>query len=287
MTEAPDDVFKQLKLQVRRSLHGKSTVDCLEGICLASAAWLSRLERVPLVSKVAGKDYFAFQSKDRLSRAVNEKLYVCEAEDMAEFFSALRRRSFAGFDAITLTSRCYTAAIGFCCYKDCTSTGDQKTPGTFFEYFAAALFSQMSQLEPSTRIEVLNLDLRASLPTDYIFDYGPNLPKYHLPVKISTRERIIQVWAHQRVLDGVYGTGRFRGIPFIMSETKTDRRNKEVVEICLPVQWQIYQLHIAQLWRIYYCDPPAVYLGLTKLFPPIHVRSAGDLLLDFASLSKP
>jgi hypothetical protein len=89
--------------------------------------------------------------------------------------------------------------------------------------------------------------MEATLPTDYVFDLGPNRAKFHVPVKTSTRERMIQVWAHQRVLDGVCGTGRFLGIPIILAETKTGRKKREVIEICLPDQWRIYQMHIAQL----------------------------------------
>jgi hypothetical protein len=90
------------------------------------------------------------------------------------------------------------------------------------------------KVEPTRLLPVLKLDLKGSLPTDFIFDLGSEKPKFHLPVKTSTRERIIQVWAHQRVLDGVYGVGRFLAIPFILTETKLDAIKREVSEICLP-----------------------------------------------------
>lgn len=50
------------------------------------------------------------------------------------------------------------------------------------------------------------------------------------------------LWAHQKLLDGVYGIERFMGIPVLLAETKTDNKKKEVVEICLPEQWRVYQL---------------------------------------------
>jgi hypothetical protein len=62
----------------------------------------------------------------------------------------------------------------------------------------------------------------ATLRTDFVFDLGPNRAKFHLPVKVSTRERVIQVWAHQRVLDGVYDTGRFLGTPVILGQFVDD-----------------------------------------------------------------
>jgi hypothetical protein len=96
---------------------------------------------------------------------------------------------------------------------------------------------------------------------------------------------VIQVWAHQRVLDGVFGTGRFLGTPVILAETKTDATKKEVIEICLPEQWRIYQMHIAQLKRIYYLDVPATYVKLNDVFPPITVKSFGHFFFEADTLS--
>jgi hypothetical protein len=126
--------------------------------------------------------------------------------------------------------------------------------------------------------------MNTTLPTDFIFDLGPGRAKFHLPVKISTRERVIQVWAHQRVLDGVYGTGRILGTPVILTETKTDKRTRLVTEICLPDQWLIYQMHIAQLKRVYYLDLPIAYEQLNTVFPPLRVREFGHFFTEFDSL---
>jgi hypothetical protein len=40
---------------------------------------------------------------------------------------------------------------------------------------------------------MLNLAMEATLPTGFVFDFGANRPKFHGPVKTSTRERVIQV----------------------------------------------------------------------------------------------
>ena len=126
--------------------------------------------------------------------------------------------------------------------------------------------------------------MEATLPTDFVFDLGPNRAKFHLPIKVSTRERVIQVWAHQRVLDGVYGTGRFLGTPVILTETKTDKKKSEVIEICLPDQWRIYQMHIAQLKRIYYLDVPVAYSRLNDVFPPLIVKPFGHFFAEADTL---
>jgi hypothetical protein len=80
------------------------------------------------------------------------------------------------------------------------------------------------------------------------------------------------VWAHQRVLDGVYGVGRFRGILVVGTETKADTDSLKVTEICLPDQWKAYQLFISKLRRIYYLDVPVRYAALPSVFPYIQVK---------------
>jgi hypothetical protein len=110
-----------------------------------------------------------------------------------------------------------------------------------------------------------------TLPTDFIFDLGAAKPKFHVPVKTSTRERVIQVFAHQRVLDGVHGFNRFKGILVCLTETKLDHRTKEVIEICLPKQWDLYQRFIAPIHRFYYFDLPQKYADLRRINPSMVV----------------
>ena len=135
-------------------------------------------------------------------------------------------------------------------------------------------------------MDVLNLGLRTTLPTDFIFDLGTEEPKFHVPVKTSTRERVVQVWSHQRVLDGVYGTGRFLGLLSCLAETKVDSRSLEVTEICLPDQWRLYQMFIAQMKRIYYLDIPEKYRELNTVFPKINVKEFGEFFHEIDTLSE-
>ena len=104
---------------------------------------------------------------------------------------------------------------------------------------------------------------------DFLFDVGFAWPKIHLPVKMSTRERVVQAWAHQRLLDAAFGNDAFRGIMVLFSETKLDSRSLEVVEICVPDQWMAYQSLLAKMDRIYYLDPPDKYYALTARYPDL------------------
>jgi hypothetical protein len=259
----------------------------LIGECVrTSLKHLQNKNRVNLRSLVPHKEYFAFQGKKRFSRAVNKALFLDNPKGWDEFSAALSKRKLSNFSIETITRIIYSAAISFCCYVDIHKEGDQKTPGTFFEYLIGHLFAWHLGVNPSTKLPVLNIDMQTTLPTDFVFNLGKDKPKFHLPIKISTRERVIQVWAHQRVLDGVYGTGRFLGTPVILTETKTDQRKREVIEICLPDQWRIYQMHIAQLKRIYYLDVPVTYDRLNFLFPRISVKSFGHFFFERDSLAE-
>jgi hypothetical protein len=251
----------------------------------ASIEFLARAKREPLNSLIPNKRYFAFRYGKKLSRAVNADQFIAEVSEWTKFDSAASRGSLSKLGPERITKLIYSVAISFCCYIDLTKERDQKTPGTFFEYLVSHLFAWRLGVNPTTRIQVLNLDMETWLPTDYIFNLGKDRPKFHLPIKTSTRERVIQVWAHQRVLDGVFGTGRFLGTPVILAETKTDAVKREVIEICLPEQWRIYQMHIAQLKRIYYLDVPATYVKLNDVFPPIAVKSFGHFFFEADKLS--
>jgi hypothetical protein len=175
----------------------------------------------------------------------------------------------------------YKLAMAFCAFNDVTSDQDKKTPGTYFELFVGHLLALAFGVQPRNRVEVLTVeDERSTLPTDFIFDLGPRQLKFHVPVKISTRERAVQVWAHQRMLNGVYGEGRFKGVLVALAETKLDLHKLEVVEICLPDQWAVYQRFVARMDRVYYLDPPAKYSALATAFPYIPVKSFGEFFKE-------
>src|SRR5205814_8921307 len=49
----------------------------------------------------------------------------------------------------------YSVAVSFFCFIDLTKQGDQKTPGTFFEYLIGHLFAWRLDVNPKTRLPVL------------------------------------------------------------------------------------------------------------------------------------
>ena len=280
----PLSAYKELQDAFAVNVKSVANQTSLGKVFEASCRLLTKLKTVDLTSLISNKEYFAFVQGRKVSRAVNKRLFTPEPGQWETFCRALAAKKAPELDAEAITRIIYSVAVGFFCYIDLTKQGDQKTPGTFFEYLIGHLFAYRLDVNPKVRLPVLNLDMEATLPTDFVFDLGPNRAKFHVPVKTSTRERVIQVWAHQRVLDGVYGTGRFLGTSVILGETKTDRKKREVIEICLPDQWRIYQMHIAQLKRIYYLDVPATYAKLNEVFPPLSVRPFGHFFLEADTL---
>jgi len=280
----PLEIYEELQAVFSKDVKSEANQKFLGGLYRASCRFLGKARSQPLKSLVRGKEYFAFRLGKKLSRAVNKMLFVAGPEEWEGFCKAISSRQTPAMESERITRIIYSVAASFFCFIDLTKDRDQKTPGTFFEYLIGHLFAWRLDVNPKTRLPVLNLDMEATLPTDFVFDLGPNRAKFHLPIKVSTRERVIQVWAHQRVLDGVYGTGRFLGTPVILTETKTDKKKSEVIEICLPDQWRIYQMHIAQLKRIYYLDVPVAYSRLNDVFPPLIVKPFGHFFAEADTL---
>jgi hypothetical protein len=246
--------------------------------------------RIELISVVAGKTYFAYQrthvSARNLeavytSRPINAALYVTDETEFDGMAIRFVQGNYAPLGELEATRLLYTLAMSFCAANDVLTKGDKKTPATFFELFVSHLFSRRLGVLPTKKIRVPAAeDVKVDLPTDLIFDPGASKAKFHVPVKLSTRERVIQAWAHQRVIEGIWGTTEYKGILVVLTETKLNLSNHEVTEICLPNQWRIYQRYIAHMKRVYYLDPPAAYTVLSQGNPRIDVKPLGAFFTE-------
>ena len=277
-------MYERLKKAAKADMKGALVRTLLSEVARLSLKTLASEERVKLRSLVSGKSYFAFRGRSTLSRPANAALFEDDPAKQEGLLRIFDEWSFGEVDALEATRVLYLVAMSFFAANDLRSPRDQKTPGTFFEIFAGHLMATLLGVNPKNAIEVLNLDMKGSLPTDFIFDLGAKGKKFHVPVKTSTRERVIQVWAHQKVLDGIYGVGRYRGVLVAGAETKLDRKKLEVVEICLPDQWRVYQMFIAKLERIYYLDVPTRYAALNEGYPKIDVRPLGEIFSELDQL---
>lgn len=275
-------LYEKMKKEFDRCSYSDNVTECFKNLYEKNKLFLDACDTVELTSKVEGKEYFLFTYGKAKSRAINKKLFNADLNSQSldysvdQFWDNVKANQIAQQSTHDIIVALYVVAISFCASVDLLNAGDRQSSGTYFERLIGHLYSKKFGIIPSNKLEVLNIGSRPTLPTDYIFDLGDQNPKFHVPIKTSTRERVLQAWSHQKVLDGVYGIGRFVGLLNCLAETKVDRKKLEVTEICLPEQWQIYQSFIARLTRIYYLDIPNAYKKLNDIFPRIHVKELGE-----------
>ena len=175
----------------------------------------------------------------------------------------------------------YTIAYSVFAANDVYEVG-RKASATFFEILIGHMVARALGVSPRKKVHIPESE--ADLPTDYVFDPGRNSRKMHLPIKTSTRERAVQAWVHQLVLERIFGAGAYKGVLVVSAETKRDSRTGEVIEICVPKQLQMFQSRVAEISRIYYLDPPQVYLNLAGHFPRVEVKSFGEAFGELGEL---
>ena len=225
-------------------------------------------QAIDLVSRVPGKGFFSFEKDNVVARPANKQFFIGDPVVVADLWArSLADRISAG-DFAKLS---YTAALAPCLAMELFERQNKKGPATYFECLVGHLFARAVGVNPTRRARLPVAGRAVLMTMDYLIDMGDQRRKIHLPVKMSTRERVVQAWAHQRLLDAAYGDGIYRGIMVVFSETKLDSRSHEVVEICVPDQWLAYQSLLAQMDRIYYFDIPARYQELTERFPDVIV----------------
>jgi hypothetical protein len=161
---------------------------------------------------------------------------------------------------------------------------NKKGPATYFECLIGHIFAKTLSANPRKQASLQVHGRSVRLTMDFLFD-RPGGVSVHMPVKMSTRERVVQAWAHQRILDGAFGEGAYKGIMVLFSETKLDSRSYEVVEICVPDQWLVYQTLLSKIDRIYYFDVPSRYQALTDAHPDvIQIKQFGEFFTERAAL---
>jgi hypothetical protein len=235
---------------------------------------------VNLTSRVIGKRYFSFAKKDNpdaLSRPVNPNLFNPNASLVSEKWAAFHSGQLNQEEIGMLL---YTMAIAYSAASDLFDRNNKKAPATYFENLVGHLFAREFDVNPTKRVTLPIERKSVRMTMDFLFDLGEGEPKIHLPVKTSTRERVVQAWSHQRLLDAAFGHARYRGILVVHSETKLGIAAREVVEICVPDQWLAYQMYLAKMDRIYYFDIPERYAALSRNHPAIQIKQFPDFFSE-------
>ena len=229
---------------------------------------VKKCKPVDLVSKVPGKTYFSFKKANVIARPANKEFFVLEPKEITQLWKKWLDETISPVEFAKLT---YTVSLAPCLAMEIFDRQNKKGPATYFECYIGHLFAKSIGVNPTKRARLPVHGRSVLMTMDFLIDVGKKHRKIHLPVKMSTRERVVQAWAHQRLLDAAYGDGAYRGIMVLFSETKLDSRTLEVVEICVPDQWLAYQSLLAHMDRIYYFDIPARYQALTDQYPDVIV----------------
>ncbi|MBI4190330.1 MAG: hypothetical protein HY525_07295 [Betaproteobacteria bacterium] len=227
---------------------------------------VTKCKPIDLVSRVPGKQYFSFKKANVIARPANKALFMADSTAITRLWKQWLAEAISPTDFAKLT---YTIALAPCLAMEIFDRQNKKGPATFFECYIGHLFAKAVGINPTKRARLPVHGRDVLMTMDFLIDMGKKHRKVHLPVKMSTRERVVQAWAHQRLLDAAYGNGVYRGIMVLFSETKLDSRSLEVVEICVPDQWLAYQALLAHMDRIYYFDVPVRYQELTEQFPDV------------------
>jgi hypothetical protein len=171
----------------------------------------------------------------------------------------------------------YTTIMSFAICYDLWKNSSRKTPGTYFEVILGSILARL--LPDYTRkkhVIIPGQDDKVS--TDIVFEPEGDGVKLVIPAKTTTRERIVQPFAHQRILDGVFGEGVYKSMLICVNEIQREQ-DTGVNDICVPGTLKLFQSYLAKMHGIYYIDPPQRYLqeDITSI---IRVGTLASLLIN-------
>lgn len=242
---------------------------------------------LPTVS-AGGKRYSIYRAGKSLSRPFLSELFIADPDEFESEWVQLLAACRPQTHRIELPSKdvnriVYTAATSFCLCFDLWKPKSRKSPGTQFEILLGSLLSRL--LPTHVRSKHVSLPQEAeSVATDIVMADPVENRALVFPAKITTRERIVQPFAHQRILDSVFGEGRYRSVIVCVSEMQRDGE-RGANEVCVPGTIRLFQKHLAAVAGIYYLDPPHRYLQ-PDLTSVVRVGSVGELLTtDLAALT--
>ena len=312
-----DNIKRLLDLAVSQSNQASSNHNSCLAVVAAAYEKLCLEARYGFYGYFAGSPQVAYNvfSGDRIvSRPIRSDIFILGLREFVKHYNYLIRLLGSGPSGwsereITIANRTvYSAVMSVACCYDIWLPGSRKTPGTFFEILMAslvkhmlpdavfskhvplaALFHSPQLIEQATAnaeadLEAENTeDGRSSVATDLVIGIPQRRGGVVVPLKITTRERIVQPFAHQRILDAASGPGTYKSLLVCMSETQLDKKSRSVKQVCVPGTVKLFQLYLSSLSGLYYCDIPQRYAAedMKRIIP---VRSVGNFFEDLKDL---
>lgn len=275
--------FKALSAAEKRGDCDLADIGKLGAACikLINAPHIEQLDQGATTLEGRRKSYELRKSERNISRPIRKDLFCANAKTFLAEWKRLSDQAMKGSGKVShekLDETLYTAVTSFAVAYDLYKPTSRKTPGTFFEIIVGELLGAVTRLPRGKQIDLPDTDYK--VPTDIVLMGAPGKPSLVIPTKITTRERIVQPWAHQRILADVYGK-QYRSILVCVSELQRDG-DKGINEICVPGQVKGFQKHLAQMSGMYYLDVPASYVtdDMKKVIAvkPLSFLFNGDLI---------
>ena len=266
-------------LAVKDYQNGNPVLSGIEAIAEHCTGLLSRTVTEPL-GRCDGKDYHVLRVDSQISRPVHLAQFVRSSEELLSRWEVLRNSASpeeGRYDSSPedINKVLYSICMGFAVCYDLWRPSSRKTPGTFFEVVVGSLVQVV--LPDMARVAHVSLpEHNEKVSTDIAFLEPEGVGGLVLPIKITTRERIVQPFAHQRILDSVFGESRFQSVLVCVSEMQR-QGTTGAKAVCVPGTIRLFQRHLAALSGLYYLDPPLRYLE-PDVVECVPVRTAGDLL---------
>ena len=275
-------LYSTIKAQSKSNISSDATGAAIHDLAINALRFLeAECVQRECKSLVPGKQYFTYSRKDIMGivcRPANAALFNTDYQTVSSQWQAWWDGRLPQSD---LAKMSYTIALAPCLVMELFDRQNKKQPATYFECLVGHIFAKNIGSNPHTQQKFTVHDTTVRMTMDFLFDKGKGIRHIHLPVKMSTRERVVQAWAHHRLLDAAFGANSYKGIMVLFSETKLDNKKLEVVEICVPDQWLAYQLLLSQMERVYYFDVPNRYADLAVKYPSLMpIKNFGDFFIE-------
>lgn len=285
---------------------------------LSTNAWSESGWR--FVHETHSRDYMVFRAKpgegpEGPSRPTIIRMWPAEFASYAELeiaaLEALGGQSLDEQQEIKVTEYVYASVMAFACCYDIWKRKSRKSAGTFYEVFMAALMRvhlPRAVLEKHVDLgdllgagdfeagkDVISINGEGDavdeiteknmLSTDLVLR-GDTGKFAVIPLKTTTRERIVQPYAHQRILDAAR-PGQYKSFLCCISETQLDEKQgrdgtqrRLVKQVCVPGTVKLFQRFLASLEGLYYCDIPVRYDQPDLARNGVRVKSIGQVFND-------
>lgn len=279
-------------------------VDCLAvaANCLAKLQAEADLAHFGDFARVNPVSYNVATANAGISRPYRPELFIASPDEFevraAAFLKSLGPHG--QIDPAEFNAVIYTAVTAFCLCIDVWKPKSRKTPGTYFEVLigSAALHhfpdyvlskhipirdvpsdTAVDALVDTDEVDAQDAEFTGnSVSTDLVITNPKTERGAVIPLKITTRERIVQPFAHQRILSSAY-PDRYASFIACISEVQRDDNTQTVKQICVPGTVALFQKHLANVNGLYYCDIPRRYAqpDFTGIMP---VQSFDRLFAD-------